>query len=612
MSREFLLMKKVFLFLFFSSLTLLFGANHLSVPIEHRAYDILLSAEIRGLINPISSVKPYTKSIIIENLNTLLNNNKINKSELKEISSIIDELKESYESPNKFTELLKQGSYSSFENKYKIGIRFGVNSELVFAHSLSTKNAIDSRNAIRAYMSGNVLNNFSFYMDFGFRLDRIDTRLFIPNDFTLPSEGKYDSLFSKASDLRLYYGIDMQPELAATFLENKIQFRWGSFKRDWGVAHNNLMISGSARPFDAIELSLKLAPWLDYQFITGSLGMFWVTKYLTDGAQHNEDYFDEYHFSDGMQGTKNMNNFSAHRLELKFPLNLTFGIYESVVYRKRFELGYLNPFSILMFQQNVIGDFDNVLAGVDLQWKLPGYLKIYGTLATTEMNEIRPDKFFKAPRNVMSFQGGADAYLPFGSFTTLTFQYTYVGPFFYTHYPIKLDYNSDEEPDEIYELMYVNKGENLGYPLRPNSDEFLIKLTTGFLETWNISATIKYQRRSGQYGFNIDKYLVYKAASLYDDKNFSENLFEQLVGLDLSIEKKFNNYPIKLKATYIYYMQTKRELTATVFWDTKNKEEFIEGVSDENDRYPIQYSVSGPWSIPTHNHAFQIGVHFWR
>ncbi|GAH45481.1 unnamed protein product, partial [marine sediment metagenome] len=62
--------------------------------------------------------------------------------------------------------------------------------------------------------------------------------------------------------------------------------------------------------------------------------------------------------------------------------------------------------------------------------------------------------------------------LPGLSFAFLTLQYTKIEPSCYTHY--LQDHLSYSEPINI---NYSNDGENIGYYLSPNSDEFLIKFS---------------------------------------------------------------------------------------------------------------------------------------
>ncbi len=602
-------MKKhiLFVLILFTSLISLFAATHLSVPLGHRVYTILASAETRGIINHISTVKPYTRSVVASNLETILQHPALSSGERLEVEQMLVNLKVSFESPQTSSELLQRGSYASYWEKYKLGVAFGVDVESSLTHSLTTRGMYDSRNSIRAYMKGDMFDFLSFQMDFGLLLDRLDSRLFLLNDFTFKSEGKYDSIFNAMEDNRFYYGQSLVPEISLQFLDGNLQLRWASIQRDWGVGRNNLMISGSARSFEGIETAVKFAPWLNYQFIAGSLGKFQTNSYID--TPENSTLFDDYFIRDEMQGTKLNNNFSAHRVEVNLPWNLSFGIYESVIYRKRFELAYLNPLSILMFQQINVGDFDNMFAGVDAQWKIPGVMRLYGAMATTEMNDIKPNRFFKAPRNVMAFQAGTDINIPFGNFSMLTVQYTNLGPFFYTHYPVGVDYNDDGVDDEIYKVMYINKGQNLGYPLRPNSDELLVSAAFGFEDGWDSTVTAKYQRRSGQYGSKMDEYMIYQAsaAGAYDDKNFNDNLIEKVLGLELAVSKKMKDYPVSFSASYILNMQTERARVATRYWHPEDDD-----YSTVPNDYPIQYAPTGPWNPLDYTHAVRLGVRIWK
>jgi len=603
----------------FTMMFSLFASTHLSVPLGHRVYTILASAETRGIIDPVSTVRPYPRSVVVRNLEAMLQHPGLSTNERLEVMQILQEFEVSYASPQTFSELLQQGSYRSYWEQYKIGVAFGVDAESTLTHSLTNQGMYDSRNSIRAYMKGDMFDFLSFQMDFGLLLDRLDSRLFLLNDFTFESEGKYDSIFNVTEDNRFYYGQSLEPEISLQFLDGNLQLRWASIQRDWGVGRNNLMISGSARSFEGIETAVKFAPWLNYQFITGSLGKFQTNAYIDTPV--NTTFFDDYFIRDEMQETKLNNNFSAHRVEVNLPWNLSFGIYESVVYRKRFELAYLNPLSILMFQQINVGDFDNMLAGLDAQWRIPGVMRLYGAMGTTEMNDIHLNRFFKAPRNVIAFQAGTDINIPIGNFSMLTLQYTNLGPFFYTHYPVKVDYDGDGTADEIYEVMYVNKGQNLGYPLRPNSDEILLSGAFGFGEGWDGTITAKYQRRSGQYGSNMGEYMIYRAADAgaYDDKNFNDNIIEKVFGLELTVSKKMKDYPISLTASYILNMQTERNRgDATRYWvpddpDTKTvNEEHITTDSSEARAIPIQYTPTGPWSPLDYTHAVRLGVKIWK
>lgn len=586
--------KAIALVLFISvSLTGVFAISHLSVPLGDRVYEILRSAELRGMIDQVGTVKPYPRSLVVRNLEAVLQHPDVKASERGEIMRILKRFDDSFTSPKGFNEALMLGGYQSYWDEYRTGVVFGVEAGTTITKSLTVLDSYDARIRLRPYMRGDISDFLSFQMDFGLVLDRLDARLFPPNDFTFDTDGKYDSIFNIAEQHRFYYGQFNEPELALSFLDGNLQLRWGAMGRDWGVARNNLMIAGSARPFQGIETSITLTSWLNYQFIAGSLGKFSPNAFITDPVE-NAEFFNDYFFADGQQGTEYLNNVSAHRFELNLPWGVSLGIYESVVYRQRFELGYLNPFSILMFEQINIGDFDNMFAGVDAQVLIPGFGRLYAALATTEMNDIRPDRFLKAPRNIMGFQAGVDLPLPVGDFGTVTFQYTYLGPFFYTHYPIEqsVEVEGKEYVYEVWKLDYVNKGRPLGYPMQPNSDELLLRGTLGIRGGWEFEALLKYQRRSGQYGFTMKEHMVYKDADKYHDKAFNANVFEQLFSLEAGVEKRFEDLPFTVTGRYLFHIKGTRTHTPPAAGE-------------------YNWSVGDAWSYAGRSHTLQLGVKVW-
>ena len=80
---------------------------------------------------------------------------------------------------------------------------------------------------------------------------------------------------------------------------------------------------------------------------------------------------------------------------------------------------------------------------------------------------------------MFAYQGGVKLDLPWLPFASLTAQYTKIEPFVYTHPPT---WNSDTRLR--VNTNYTNDGENLGYHLKPNSDELLLKLDTRLAADW--------------------------------------------------------------------------------------------------------------------------------
>jgi hypothetical protein len=645
-----------------------FPAQHTAVPVGHRAYQILEVAQVRGLIENQTAVKPFSASKVLSLLGQIAEQpDALSKAEIDELNSLITELQASYGTSDSSADMLFSTGYlRTFDEEKGLGAAFGITLGTQQTISLATKE-YDSRNSVVAFMKGDIGRYVSFNMDFGFLLDTLNNRVFLPSEFTIPGEGFYMGLTSGGSTPRsipfegFYTGLALSPELAVSLLDGEVLLRWGSIKRDWGPGLNNLMLSGSARSFDGIDISVNLTQWLRYSVINGSLGKF--SLHDIDGQLFLSDYYGGSK-EDKANYTYN-NNFSAHRVELDATKNLTLSIFESTIWQKRFELSYLNPFAIYMFQQNSLGDIDDVFAGVDFSYTLPSKARFYGAMAMNEMNVVGdPMTMLKAPRNMFAFQAGLVVPLPIGSFSSMTLQWTYIGPFVYTHYPMReftgaidpslisegddpltltvisdqgreFTYNSatatdtitfrprGSSEDEVIELvsgtstwyskdgrtmieqsggqyliyetyaetLYVNKGENLGYPLNPNSQEILLQFDLGLPKGWTAQLQGKYQARSGQYGYEMYQYMYYAEDHLYPEKDFWGNVFSHKLSLKATGTKKFEGTPISITASYQFLSEWDRPITNV-------DEVFFDG----------RYTEFGPWSDAKMDHIVQVGV----
>lgn len=630
----------------------LFAAQHTSVPVDHLAYTIIKVGEIRALIDKQAEARPFSAYKVISLLEEMKEQKmRLSKSELIQIQSTIDELHTLYGTTVSTVEdLFSTGFLRTYDEKTNIGASLGINITTQQTALIGTKE-IDSRNSLSAFIKGDLGKAISFNMNFGLLFDQLNNRPFLDTEFTIPCDGFYmqltqggDGLYS-IPDYEFYTGIAMSPEIAATFLDGKITLRWGGVKRDWGAGLNNLLISKNARSFNGIDISIDITPWLRYSVVNGALGIF--SLHDIDGEPFFSDKLADrpyYRFD---------NNISAHRIEIDATKNLTLSIYEAVVWKKRFELGYLNPISIYMFEQNNLGDLDDVLAGLDFSLMVANKVKLYGSIATSEMNSFK--NVFTTPRNILAFQTGVVVPLPIGNFSTFTFQWTYLSPFFYSHYPTmekvaslelesgsagtfttdrgnKIEYNDSRKitkvngitfddtentwlspngrlkitkvldesevpvPGEysVYEAKaesaYVHKGESLGYPLHPNSQEFLAQLFMMFPQGWRATASATYQARSGQYGYEIEQYMIYSKSNAngYPDKDFWNNIFEHLVTIKLEATKSFNTMPIEINGSYRF----------TTTWERGINNPASDGMNDG----------FGGWTQPSYDHVVSLGA----
>lgn len=600
-------------------------AQNRALPIGDPAYSILKSAELRGWIDTGMSVKPYVRAQALVWLEQIEREQAASLSiaEREVLRASILRLTDAY-GAKKDDSLLQKGYVESYNQDKGMGARLGAtfDSQLSLAATAENDTASafwDFRNGLKAYITGDITSFLSFNMDFKLRYDRLDNRAFLPTEFTMPNEGQYMNYLKSGQPVDsipfdgFYFGLEMFPEISSSLLDHKLNIRFGSVDRDWGPGLNNLQLSSTAPVFNAVEAKYSFTDWLHMSFLTGSLGIQGVPGGIQQrysnattaglGTTVSSAFGLGAYPSDSISEhtTRYDNNVTMQRVEVDAPWNLTFGIWESVIWKKRFELGYLNPFSILMFQQNALGDRDDVLAGIDAQWQGNG-VRVYGAWAMTEMNSMSLKTFLTWPRNIMAYQLGADFSVPIGIFSTVTVQYTKLDPFFYAHYP-----TSGNGPNytgaDTYELSYVNKGENLGYPLNPNSDEFLVHGQFGISPDLSAFATLKYQRRSGQYGFRIDQYYLYDVGVSYDLKNFNANIFEHLISLEIGGEMKLPKAPISFNASVQMWYSLNKDLEVVSVYDGT-------GISDSQliPQTPIayQYVPVGDWK-PSFSAALRLG-----
>ena len=537
-----------------------FAAQYHSLPVGHEAYRMIDAAEIRGIIPVLTDVKPYNVNLVRDILNKILESDKFSSSEKNQVNRVLTELDSSYgnETTDGLSDLFKRGYLrSSVLNTTTIGGKASFDFTMGKESVEDADKVIDARISGMAYINGDLFDFMSYDLNFKLNLDRIDVRAAIPTDLKINCDGFYMNIFAaedgsdRLTELPdpnkwFYLGIEHFSEISMSFKEEMFSARIGTVPRDWGPGYNNIGLAGSARAFDGFEISFKPASWFNYSVIVGSLGLMSLDS--VNGVEWPSENMD---VKDGMY----YNNISMHRVELGIPMNMTFlvgipvsmrfGIWESVIWRKRMELSYLSPLSIYMFAQNALGDYDNVLAGFDMTVTIEGIGQFYAALSMDELNNF---KLFANPRNILAYQIGARFSPRILDFSELTVQATYIPAFYGSHY-VKAGSRIFE--DLPYNGSYVNKGQNLGYPVNPDTIELLLDLHTSFGSGWTVGLTVKDQLRSAQYsykttGTDMLTYMSYEAyyAEEYYDRNILDNIWNKEIQAKAVVEKSFSGFPL--------------------------------------------------------------------
>lgn len=549
-------MRKLSVFVIMLLISLgLFATEYHSVDLNSEAYRIIEIGEIRGIVPVQTDVKPYNLNTVRSLLNTIKESSLINDNEKNNIEKVLSDLSSKY---GEEREVDLSSTDISVLNSTHLGVEISTAQRV--GKTFGEEKIFDSRNGILTYVHGDILNAVSYDLNFKVNLDRIDANAFLPTELLFSTEGFYMDLsrngdrLTKLPDGRFYVGIETFPEISTSIKDDIATIRVGSVKRDWGPGVNNLALSSSARVIEGVELSLKPTSWFNYSVMTGSLGNASLNS--VNGVEWPSENMDN---KDG----KYSNNISIHRVELELLKGLKTSIWESVIWRKRFELAYLNPLAIYMFSQNFLGDYDNVLAGVDFSYTLKGVGQVYGALSFDELNRIK--KPFSCPRNILAYQMGAVFNLPVASFSELKVQATYIPAFYGAHYLDKEELFANIP----YTTAYVNKGQNIGYPVNPDTLEFLFAFDTTLYDGWNASILIKDQLRSAQYatkksGTDILTYLDYSAYDRgeYYDKDFFNNIWNNVFDMELAVEKKINNLTVFAGIQGV--METKRDFSPVI------------------------------------------------
>lgn len=205
---------------------------------------------------------------------------------------------------------------------------------------------------------------------------------------------------------------------------------------DWGPSPvANLILSGTAKPYDHLALTMPL----------GGSGTFsWVTAILQDFAFESGDTEERL--------------LTAHRVGFQVTDWLYLSLYESVIYDFGFELAYLNPLSFYYVTEITQGTDDNKLGGADFIVNLPN-VEIYGSFFADDWDANRPFSLNASHNEWAGILG--TRYVGLLPGLTLTAELVYVSHWMYTHF----SWQSATEVGRSYQ----HYGSNLGHFLDQNS-----------------------------------------------------------------------------------------------------------------------------------------------
>ena len=540
-------MKKTFLLLagliLFSSIAS--AQMNVSVPVTDEIYEFLDLAQKKGLCSPLNSYKPYTRSQILETLRQIYSNSE--KMSEKEIEIAEDYLAAYEPNDEEKKKSFFQASVKNHNEDFPVSFNYKSEFEFVYSGGLYTDSDYDSfgmdnmyhvnfdgdigkglsyrlkgvidfswmplmeigeyfigypwyDDDIQHFLDGDIDENGNTYEEAAAKQARYIRRYlnnsYLPYSYKKPWSGQYyfaknmdaSGLEGWATSFGLGFSID--GEIRGSLINNHIILGAGRYDREIAAMDNgsSLVLNKQAYPFMAVDAQFKLFDFLKFYTLTG------VLEYP------NQDYINEAALSKfGEEGNNDdsfyyQNAFSLNMIELDFKyLHFDFG--SSVVWPKRFEIGYMFPLANYVEYQNHIGDCDNLALFGDLKFTIPGVGSVWGSVYLDEINGLNNNPFIRT-RAMFAYQGGIKYILPKLPFASLSFRYTKIEPYCYTHHSI----NYAPWYDHYICENYTNNGESLGYYLPPNSDEFLLQFKIQPKMGVNIGASYQLIRHGADYG----------------------------------------------------------------------------------------------------------------
>lgn len=459
--------KRIFLFLcFVFSLAIRLSAQtHLSVPLDHPVYTLISQLEARTVLTRLSQIKPYTRyqiRLLLEEVKA--KSYLLTSRELEIVQRMAQEFEGNFDSTDKsLKSLLEKGraDFAGFNSTASIGLR----ADTFFRIDVNSPENYYTSTPVRVYVRGDFFGPYvSYDANVIFSFDRLRQEPFIHPGLYRPSGMGFHQSLSNDFITNIFtynniaFGYDMRPELTASFFDGRLVFRAGILEGlNAGHGSSGLILSNQATAFPSFEMNMRPLEWMNFYSIVGSLGNF-----MTD-SQNSQDI-------------QNQKMFSYHNLEFFMNDYIYLSFYEGIIWGKRFEIAYLNPFNAFMIAQNLTGDVDNVALGFSGAISVPYVGKLWFDLFFDEL--VLND--FKSPRTELAVQVGITIPIPGLPFSSITGQYTKIEPYTYTHYPQSYSTNGlSVQGKQVYtNTNFTNQGRNLGYYLKPNSDEIHVSFET--------------------------------------------------------------------------------------------------------------------------------------
>lgn len=525
-------MKKGFIVsLFLFCFVICHAQTNITVNVHEDIYTILNNAYERGLCSPLPGAKPYTEKKILSIIEEILkNDSKLSETEIKILTDYQEKCKRSSSNNFKILDTLffENNDWTSVPLTFQInyGLETNVSGGV---YNTSKYNSYGFDFMPKFGFSGDIGNNFGYNIQalldvskmplhkdgtynvgknwFSYvgkdgqtvkareqirEINSYSNNNYLPFQYLKPWGGQFYYLSNmSASGLEGWaheLGVtgNIFAELHTSFLNDKVNIGLGRNYREWAAMdkHSSLVLNGTAMPFFGLDITVELLPYLTYSSLTGTL----------EYPNRDDIFGDSLPGNDDDDASLWQNAFSINMVEVNYKgLHADFG--STVVWPKRFELGYMFPLTNYVEYQNHIGDYDNLALFGDLKYTKTGIGSVWGSIYLDEINGMNNNPL-KYTRAMFATQAGIKAVLPNIPYGSLALRYTKIEPYCYTHHSVNyLPYY-----DDYVCMNYTNNGINLGSYLPPNSDEILLRFDSMPLPSLTTSFSFQMIRHGADFG----------------------------------------------------------------------------------------------------------------
>ena len=507
-----------------------------TVPVDDHVYEILDWAQAKGLCEYLPGQRPYTKHQIKTYLNQMLDSGVLSEAETQTVEAYLDEMRfENDKNDNllhfRFSNEANEAAKIPVRFKYDFTLETAVSGGL-YSHSAYNMAGFDIvpkwsfAGDISDYFSWGILafmdvslmklheNGSEYLIGFnwysnpdktsknadghytdGRYIKSLSNMSYLPYSYNRRWQGQFYYLTNLSADglegwpEKPGFGFGIEMEARTSLWDDTIIIGAGRNRRSYAEMDkgSSLVLNSRAMPFFGVDTQFNLLPFLKYSATFGMLEYPNASYRYTSTTLPTST-------TEGDDGKFWQNAFAINMLEIDTKyVHWDFG--STVVFPKRFEPAYFFPLINYVEYQNHTGDYDNLALFTDLKLRKADLGSIWVSYYADELYNFTKNPVVNT-RFMYAWQAGIQWVVPKLPFATLTFRYSKVEPYCYTHHSINY---VPQYAGYVCE-NYTNNGESLGFYLPPNADEFMLRFDITPTKDWELSAAYQLIRHGADFG----------------------------------------------------------------------------------------------------------------